>query len=323
MSHPPIIYVNYDNRDPMRSASTSSALSVHDSPVISSPALTHYDRSATNMLPKKRRSTSPEGCASPVRSPASRNLLESMSRARLSEKDYHPQSPQCSQQQDRHPPLELNRPFTLARAASVNNSLTSSEDDQLRTSREGSPRISEASEGGAVIRPTARRQSPRSDVDTWERYAKPTLSPDGTTRKWQCTWPTPEDRKKPTCEYTSKKQLVKRHVETTHLRYKPFICEVCKKGFPQKTSLDTHMHGQCVLAHHETGLAYTAALLVLAPLLTFAAMDAEWLSKIPLAGIVTWLRSMDTFRGSLKRNTKLGPLLKMAPLPTPYVHSRS
>ena len=108
----------------------------------------------------------------------------------------------------------------LVRATSVNNSLTSSEDDQLKTSREGSPQISEASEGIVVTRPTTRRQSPRSDADAWERYAKPTLSPDGTTRKWQCTWPTPEDRKKPTCEYTSKKQLVKRHVETTHLRYK-------------------------------------------------------------------------------------------------------
>jgi hypothetical protein len=27
---------------------------------------------------------------------------------------------------------------------------------------------------------------------------------------------------------------------------RPFICEVCGKKFPQKTSLDTHMHGQYV-----------------------------------------------------------------------------
>ncbi|KAN0097616.1 hypothetical protein V8E55_002062 [Tylopilus felleus] len=246
MSHPPIIYVNYDNRDAMRSASTSSALSVHDSPFISSPALTHYDRSATNMLPKKRRSTSPEGRAQSARSASSRNIIESMSRAQLSDKDRYLQSTQGSEQQKRHTPLPSNRPFThtLGRTASMHNySLTSSEDDQPRTSREPSPQISEASERGTVTRPIPRRQSPRGDADAWERYAKPTLSPDGTTRKWQCTWPTPEDRKKPTCEYTSKKQLVKRHVETTHLRYKPFVCEVCKKGFPQKTSLDTHMHG--------------------------------------------------------------------------------
>lgn len=142
----------------------------------------------------------------------------------MSDKDRYPQSTQSTQQNNRHPSLHHHhRPFTsaLGRAASVNNcSLTSSEDDQLRTSREASPQISEASEGETVTQPTTRRQSPRADADAWERYAKPTLSPDGTTRKWQCTWPTPEDRKKPTCEYTSKKQLVKRHVETTHLRYK-------------------------------------------------------------------------------------------------------
>ncbi|KAF8138295.1 hypothetical protein EV363DRAFT_1393754 [Boletus edulis] len=208
MSHPPIIYVNYDNRDSMRSASTSSALSVHDSPVIS---------------------------PSSIRNSSSRNAMEStgyVSRARHVDPLSRPQYMQSSQRQNKHPPLQPIRPSTIAsgRAASVNNySITSEEDDQLRTSREPSPQISEASEGETISRPT--------------RYAKPTLSPDGTTRKWQCTWPTPEDRKKPTCEYTSKKQLVKRHVETTHLRYKPFICEVCKKGFPQKTSLDTHMHG--------------------------------------------------------------------------------
>lgn len=122
----------------------------------------------------------------------------------------------------RHPPPPPNRPLTtvLGRAASANNSRSFPEGDQLRASREPSPQISEASEAETVTRVATRRQSPRGDTDAWERYAKPTLSPDGTTRKWQCTWPTPEDRKKPTCEYTSKKQLVKRHVETTHLRYK-------------------------------------------------------------------------------------------------------
>lgn len=144
-----------------------------------------------------------------------RVLLIISSRAQLSDRDPRPQSTQSYRPQDRY-----SRPFsaTLARAGSMHNSLSSSEDDQLH---EGSPPISETSEGERVARPIVRRPSPRADVaDTWERYAKPTLSPDGTTRKWQCTWPTPEDRKKPICEYTSKKQLVKRHVETTHLRYK-------------------------------------------------------------------------------------------------------
>lgn len=81
------------------------------------------------------------------------------------------------------------------------------------------------------------------------------------------------------------------------------------------------MHGQCVLVHQEVESAHIPVLSVLVPHPMFAAMDAEWPSKIPLEGIVTWLRSMDTSQGSLKRNTKLVHLLKRA-LPTLYVHSR-
>ncbi|KIJ70576.1 hypothetical protein HYDPIDRAFT_105312 [Hydnomerulius pinastri MD-312] len=245
MSHPPVIYVNYDNRDSTRSASTSSVSSLHDSPVISSPALTHYDRPTTNMLPQKRRSSSPDGRISPVRNSSFRSLMEPMSQVHLSDKDDRPQSAQRPQRQDGPSISRPDRPFSipLTRNPSINNSVTSSDDDQLRTSREDSPHVSEASEPSRLTQPTIRRPSPRGDAETWERHAKPTLSADGTTRRWQCTWTTSESGRRIDCKYTSKKQLVKRHVETTHLRFKPFICEVCKKGFPQKTSLDTHMHG--------------------------------------------------------------------------------
>ncbi|KAJ7095372.1 hypothetical protein B0H15DRAFT_109634 [Mycena belliarum] len=56
---------------------------------------------------------------------------------------------------------------------------------------------------------------------------------------YQCKWTTPDGP----CRYSSKKQLVKRHVETTHLKIKPFLCDICKKAFPQKTSLEIHKHG--------------------------------------------------------------------------------
>ncbi|KAF8845764.1 hypothetical protein BDN67DRAFT_297523 [Paxillus ammoniavirescens] len=245
MSHPPVIYVNYDSRDPTRSASTSSVSSLHDSPVISSPALTHYDRSATNMLPQKRRSTSPDGHVSPRQTCSFRNIMEPMSQVQLADdQDQRPQSAQRSQQQDWLPHTRLNPAVTtsLTRTPSMINSVTSSDDDQLRTSREGSPQACDAGERCEVSQPAVRRPSPRGGTETWERYARPTLAPDGTTRKWLCTWPVVEEGKS-ICAYGSKKQLVKRHIETTHLRYKPFVCDVCKKGFPQKTSLDTHMHG--------------------------------------------------------------------------------
>ncbi|KAI6164852.1 hypothetical protein EDD17DRAFT_1558363 [Pisolithus thermaeus] len=128
---------------------------------------------------------------------------------------------------------------------------------------DGLPRLpgsSEASERSLTAGPVIRRPSPKGDGEAWEKYAKPTLSADGTTRRWQCTWTTSELGRVTDCQYTSKKQLVKRHVETTHLRFKPFVCEVCKKGFPQKTSLDTHMHGHTGSTPHacryECGMSF-------------------------------------------------------------------
>ncbi|KAE9410482.1 hypothetical protein BT96DRAFT_984013 [Gymnopus androsaceus JB14] len=43
------------------------------------------------------------------------------------------------------------------------------------------------------------------------------------------------------CDYTAKKQLVKRHIETTHMKLKPFACRFCSSRFPQKTSLNVHV----------------------------------------------------------------------------------
>ncbi|KAJ3741159.1 hypothetical protein DFH05DRAFT_1504791 [Lentinula detonsa] len=50
---------------------------------------------------------------------------------------------------------------------------------------------------------------------------------------FKCRW---ED-----CQYKAKKQLVKRHIETTHMRLKPFVCDFCGNKFPQRTSLNVHV----------------------------------------------------------------------------------
>ncbi|KAJ7771348.1 hypothetical protein DFH07DRAFT_226675 [Mycena maculata] len=72
----------------------------------------------------------------------------------------------------------------------------------------------------------------------WEDHAVQIRNPEGGVA-FQCTWSTPDGP----CHYWSKKQLVKRHVETTHLKFKPFVCDICNKAFPQKTSLEIHRHG--------------------------------------------------------------------------------
>ncbi|KAH7887751.1 hypothetical protein F5I97DRAFT_884667 [Phlebopus sp. FC_14] len=243
MNYPPVIYVNYDSRDSTRSASTSSVSSIHDSPIISSPAITNYDLSAVNTLPQKRRSSSPDRRASAIRT-SSGVIVGPMSQVQFPGRGYHLDSVRRPQPHGESLGIPRGGPLAPAvkRTPSMNNSLSFSDDDQ-GPAREDSPQASETSERSSMARPTIRRPLPRTDADAWECYAKPTLSPDGATRRWQCTWSASESGRNIDCKYTSKKQLVKRHVETTHLRYKPFVCTVCNKGFPQKTSLDTHMHG--------------------------------------------------------------------------------
>jgi hypothetical protein len=55
--------------------------------------------------------------------------------------------------------------------------------------------------------------------EEWEAFAQPIKLPDG-SQKWQCYWRTMDDGSEVNCNYVSKKQLVKRHIETTHLKYK-------------------------------------------------------------------------------------------------------
>ncbi|KDQ28981.1 hypothetical protein PLEOSDRAFT_1082885 [Pleurotus ostreatus PC15] len=89
--------------------------------------------------------------------------------------------------------------------------------------------------------PSKPRASPPA-AENWEIYARQVKRSDGSLA-YQCLWTTKDNDASVPCLYTSKKQLVKRHVETTHLKVKRFICEICNKAFPQKTSLDIHKHG--------------------------------------------------------------------------------
>ncbi|KAJ6485008.1 hypothetical protein C8R47DRAFT_543191 [Mycena vitilis] len=82
-------------------------------------------------------------------------------------------------------------------------------------------------------------QPPPAAAPEWESHAVQIRNPEGRGVAYQCTWMTSEGP----CHYWSKKQLVKRHVETTHLKFKPFVCDICSKAFPQKTSLEIHRHG--------------------------------------------------------------------------------
>lgn len=231
--YPRPLYVDYIGRGSTRSASSSSSL--RDSSGMPSPALSDRSISTPTLLPQKRRSSSPAGhyhasFVTKIMEPLRHvNIEVNHSRPPVSSRP-HQRSPTPSEMIS-SPPLHRSQ---SDRHVSAKHSISSGGDERRRQ-HEDSSCGSDSSDQSHIARPII---PPKSDSEEWEKYACFTL--DGTTRKWLCTWSTESGGQ---CKYMSKKQLVKRHVETTHLRYKPFVCGVCGKGFPQKTSLDTHMHG--------------------------------------------------------------------------------
>ncbi|KAG2141691.1 uncharacterized protein EDB93DRAFT_1105571 [Suillus bovinus] len=220
--YPRPLYVDYIGRSSTRSASSSSISSLRDSPGMPrlgrSPALSDRSISTPTLLPQKRRSSSPAGHYHASSVTKITEPLRPYQRTPTPEMICSP--PLHRSQSDRH--------------VSAKRSIPNGGDERHRQ-HEDSPCGSDSSDQSHITRPIVPL---KSDSEEWEKYACFTL--DGTTRKWLCTWSTESGGQ---CKYMSKKQLVKRHVETTHLRYKPFVCGICGKGFPQKTSLDTHMHG--------------------------------------------------------------------------------
>ncbi|RXW25267.1 hypothetical protein EST38_g644 [Candolleomyces aberdarensis] len=73
----------------------------------------------------------------------------------------------------------------------------------------------------------------------WEEYVERAGRLKGTGPvMFRCRW---KKHNGEPCNYTGKKQLAKRHVESVHLGVKPHVCPECQKPFPQKTSLDIHI----------------------------------------------------------------------------------
>ncbi|KAF8075115.1 hypothetical protein FPV67DRAFT_1476057 [Lyophyllum atratum] len=80
------------------------------------------------------------------------------------------------------------------------------------------------------------RRPPPSDAprQEWEDYAARLESP---RDHYQCLWS--EDDLE--CYYHAKKQAMKRHVELTHLKYRPHKCHLCENSYGQRTSLKVHL----------------------------------------------------------------------------------
>ncbi|KAI0347199.1 hypothetical protein BDW22DRAFT_1351567 [Trametopsis cervina] len=89
------------------------------------------------------------------------------------------------------------------------------------------------------------------EADDWTKYAK-ALQGGGSSAQYACTWvETGDNIFDNACGYVSKKHLVKRHIESKHLQIKPITCEVCGKGFAQRTNWATHMNTHTGAAPHK------------------------------------------------------------------------
>ncbi|PIL28747.1 transcription factor [Ganoderma sinense ZZ0214-1] len=73
--------------------------------------------------------------------------------------------------------------------------------------------------------------------NAWIKYVYP--SPEHFAGPYfRCVW---QDKSGP-CKYHSKKFLLRRHIESKHLKLRPHKCSYCGKGFYQKSNLFTHLN---------------------------------------------------------------------------------
>lgn len=98
---------------------------------------------------------------------------------------------------------------------------------QRRRSPPWHPYSSE-SESSSAPSPTAHTSALRHgpaepDAEEWTRYAK-AVDSGGSSATYTCLWPETRDGRSCSCGYSSKKHLVKRHVESKHLQIKYVTC---------------------------------------------------------------------------------------------------
>ncbi|KAK0468341.1 uncharacterized protein EV420DRAFT_1635591 [Desarmillaria tabescens] len=75
---------------------------------------------------------------------------------------------------------------------------------------------------------SSRGRVPNYDKKAWEKYAEKK-----TDKEYTCQWSQHFPDRSQTCIYEALRPLMKRHVETVHLKYKTHCCKYCDRLFPQ------------------------------------------------------------------------------------------
>ncbi|KAI0698543.1 hypothetical protein C8T65DRAFT_742783 [Cerioporus squamosus] len=164
------------------------------------------------------------------------------------------------------PPSYQLRPVDRAEASVSHRYGVESDysDVEMRPARHPHPghQSNSSSGGGAILAQSmapaavpafaAPRADPEDDRKStaWTEWTHP--SPETSTgTDFECTWVIEEKGTTRRCGYSSKKHLVKRHIESKHLQLRPCKCHFCGKGFAQKSNLDTHLNTHTGLAPHQ------------------------------------------------------------------------
>ncbi|KAG7449233.1 uncharacterized protein BT62DRAFT_671553 [Guyanagaster necrorhizus] len=82
---------------------------------------------------------------------------------------------------------------------------------------------------------SSRSRIPNYDKKAWEKYVEKK-----TDKEYMCQWSQQFPDRSLTCTYKAKRPLMKRHVETVHLKYKTHCCKYCDRLFPQKANVEVH-----------------------------------------------------------------------------------
>ncbi|KAL7282313.1 hypothetical protein ACG7TL_003783 [Trametes sanguinea] len=263
-SHQPMLYVKYrpsqDDSDVSRSSSETSA---YGSPV------SELARSFTPPpITSRKRSSSAESDphSDAARSPSDRFLKHRRTSRYSSPNWVNPDRDSSSaavgQQQSRRE-RELQSTLRMLGLESEDSGVDSREvsvDPTAHQSNSGHA-VAPASTAPAAVNErspskqdaTRTSASPESDrmKDEWMKYIRPhperNPGPD-----YKCTWITRDPNgESQECTYSSKKHLVKRHIESKHLQLRPCICPICGKGFAQKSNLETHINTHTGQAPHQ------------------------------------------------------------------------
>ncbi|KAI0775929.1 hypothetical protein BD413DRAFT_256026 [Trametes elegans] len=86
----------------------------------------------------------------------------------------------------------------------------------------------------------------------WMKYTWPHPESDYHGQEYKCIWKVAlPDGTTQDCRYEAKKHLVKRHIESKHLQFRPCVCPYCDKRFAQKSNLNTHINTHTGMTPHK------------------------------------------------------------------------